>query len=383
MQFAFSDEQQQFRDMVRRFLVETSPTTQTRQLMDTELGFDPEVWGRMSQELGLAGLAIPEAHGGAGFGVVELCIAMEELGRAIACTPYLATAVLAAKAIELVGSSADQARLLPPIASGQCIATLALTEPSGLPGIEAIEATAAQSGGAYSLTGAKKFVIDGCNADLLLIAARTPGSTGSKGVSLFEVAADAPGLQRTALAVMDPTRKQAQLQVDSVPATLLGDFEGAAAGLQTTLDLAAIALANEMVGGAERLLEDTVAYTQLRVQFGRTIASFQAIKHRCTEMLLGVELAKSTAYYAAEAADAGAPDIAALASQAKAIAADTYMQTAIEAIQLHGGIGFTWDNDTHLWFKRAKSSEVLLGDAAWHRERMIQQTLQHMEAQTA
>ena len=383
MRFSFSDEQQQFRDMVRRFLAETSPTTETRRLMETEAGYDPDVWARMSQELGLAGLAIPEAHGGAGFGMVELCIATEELGRAIACTPYFSTAVLAAKAIELTGSAADHARLLPDIAAGQRIATLAITEPAGDPGIDRIETTATGGGASYSLTGTKKFVIDGASADLLLVAARTPGTTGTDGISLFEVAVDAPGLQRTPLAVMDPTRKQAELQLTDAPATLLGDFEGAAPGLQATLDLAAIALANEMVGGAERLLEDTVAYTQMRVQFGRTIASFQAIKHRCTELLLAVELAKSTAYYAAEAADEDASDVAALASQAKAMAADTYMQTAIEAVQLHGGIGFTWDNDTHLWFKRAKSSEVLLGDAAWHRERMIEQTLQHMEAQSA
>ena len=351
--------------------------------METDVGFDPETWRRMSQELGLAGLSIPAAYGGAGFGMVELCIAMEEMGRALVCTPYFATSVLAAKALELVAADEAKARLLPAIASGQCIATLALTETSGIPDISTIATTATASESGFSLSGEKKFVVDGCSADLLLVAARKPGTTGSHGISLFEVAADAPGLQRTPLNVMDPTRKQALVRLDNVPATALGNLEGAAEGLQATLDLAAIALANEMAGGAERLLEDTVEYTQLRVQFGRTIASFQAIKHRCTEMLLEVELAKSTAYYAAEAADEGADDIAALASQAKALAGDSYMHTAVEAIQLHGGIGFTWDNDTHLWFKRAKSSEVLLGDSSWHRERMIQQTLEHAEAQIA
>jgi len=383
MQFSFSEEQQQFRDMLRRFLAETSPTTETRRLMETELGFDRDVWARMSQELGLAGLGIPEAHGGAGFGMVEVCIALEEMGRGITCTPYFATSVLAAKAIEHVASATVQAHLLPQIASGELTATLAVTEPDGSPDLADVTTSAVPADDGYVLNGDKRFVIDGCSADLLLVVGRTPETSGTHGLSLFQVAPDASGLTRTALEVMDPTRKLAHLHLENTPAALLGVADAAASGLQHTLDLAALALANEMVGGAERLLEDTVEYTKLRVQFGRTIASFQAIKHRCTEMLLAVELAKSTAYYAAEAADAQSPELAALASQAKAMAADTYVQLAKEAVQLHGGIGFTWDNDTHLWFKRAKSSEVLLGDPAWHRERMIQNTVDQMEVAQA
>jgi alkylation response protein AidB-like acyl-CoA dehydrogenase len=218
-------------------------------------------------------------------------------------------------------------------------------------------------------------VLDGCSAQLILVVGRAPGTAGIEGLSLFAVAADAPGLTRRPLQTLDPTRKQAALTFRDTPATLLGVAGEAAAGLQRALDLGAIALANEMMGGAQQLLEDTLAFTRMRMQFGRPIASFQAIKHRATDMLLAVELAKSGAYYAAAAADDDDPELPVLASLAKAAASEAYLHTAIEAIQLHGGIGFTWDQDTHLWFKRAKSSEVLLGDPPWHRERMIRETL--------
>jgi alkylation response protein AidB-like acyl-CoA dehydrogenase len=343
--------------------------------METDEGFDAGIWQRLSQELGLCGLAIPEAYGGAGFGMVELCIAMEEMGRALLCAPFLSTSILAAKAIEHVASDDQKARLLPALAAGERIATLATTEPDGKPGLEAVALTAEPKDDGFVLNGRKKFVLDGCRADVLLVAARAPGTSGVDGLSLFEVAPNAAGLSRRQLTTLDATRKLAALELRDVKGVPLGEPGEAAAGLQHTLDLAAIALANEMVGGAERLLEDSIAFTKLRMQFGRPIASFQAIKHRATEMLLAVELAKSAAYYAAGAVDDQDPEVPTLASLANAAASETYLQTAIEAIQLHGGIGFTWEQDTHLWFKRAKSSEVLLGDAAWHRERMIQETL--------
>lgn len=375
MQFVFSAEQDQFRATVRRFLNDTSPTSEVRRLMETATGFDARVWQRLTQELALTGLAIPETWGGAGFGMVELSIAMEEMGRALLCAPFLSTAILAAKAIELVGNEAEKARLLPAIAAGEQRATLAITEPEGHPALSTVTLSAVRRNNAFTLNGAKKFVLDGCSADILLVAGREPGTSGLQGLSLFLVAADAPGLTRQHLQTLDPTRKQAALTFRDVPATLLGRSGEAGQGLQRTLDLAAIALANEMVGGAARLLEDTIEFTRLRMQFGRPIASFQAIKHRAAEMLLGVELAKSAAYYAAAAADDDDPEVPVLASLAKAAASETYLQTAIEAIQLHGGVGFTWDQDTHLWFKRAKSSEVLFGDPAWHRERMIEETV--------
>ena len=214
-------------------------------------------------------------------------------------------------------------------------------------------------------------MLDGHTADLIVVLARAPGSQGDDGLSLFTVRSDAPGLSRRALTTLDPTRKLARLQFDGVSASLLGDEGAGAAAFDRTMIEAAVCLANEMVGGAARLREDALAYAMLRVQFGRPIASFQSMKHKQADMLLEVELAKSAAYFAAAALDEGDADIAATASLAKACASDTYLQTAIHAIQIHGGIGFTWDNDTHLWFKRAKSAEILLGDAHLHRERMM------------
>jgi len=372
MKFSFSDEQAEFRNMLRRFLEDKSPTTEVRRLMATETGHDPDVWRQLSQELGLTAIHIPEAYGGQGFGVSELAIAVEEMGRALLCAPYFASTVLAATAILKAGSEAQKQALLPAIAAGETIATLALAEDGGAWGVDGIAATATSSGSKVTLDGSKSFVLDGTAADLLVIAARRPGSSGTDGVSLFTVAGDAAGVERTLLKSTDPTRKIARITLSGVEADLLGD-DGAAAGpLGETLDVAAICLANEMAGGAERLLEDAIEYAKMRVQFGRSIASFQSLKHKAADMLLEVELAKSAAYYAAAAVDEGDDDVPAVASLAKAAAADAYMQTAIHAVQIHGGIGFTWDNDTHLWFKRAKSSEVFLGGSAYHRERLMQ-----------
>ena len=372
IQFHFTEEQRQFRDMLRRFMAEASPSAEVRRLMDTELGFDPAVWRRMADELGLVGLMIPERYGGSGFGLVELGLATEEMGRVLLCAPYLASAVLAANALCRVGSEAQKQRWLPGIACGETLAALAFAEPGGEPGIESIALQAAAFDGGYSLTGCKDYVVDGCNADLLLVAALTEPGGGPAGLSLFAVSADAPGVRRRRLRTLDPTRQLARLDFDDAPAELLGDLGGAGPALAETLDIGAIALANEMAGGAQRLLEDTLEYIKLRMQFGRAVASFQAIKHRCAELLLQVELMKSVAYHAAQVADANPEQLAYEASLAKAAAGEAYLHAAIEAVQLHGGIGFTWDQDTQLWYKRAKSSEVLLGDPAWHRERMIQ-----------
>ena len=372
MKFSFTDEQQEFRLMLRRFLEDKSPTTEVRRLMATDTGCDPDVWRQLSQELGLTAIHIPEEYGGQGFGMSELAIAVEETGRALLCGPYFASTVMAATAILKVGSEEQKRSFLPKIASGETIATLALAETQGNWTAEGVAMTATPAGDTYKLDGKKSFVLDGCTADLIVVAAREAGSKGQDGLSLFAVSADAAGLDKIALTAVDDTRKLAQLNFDGVSAELLGEAGGAAAPLQDTLDVAAICLANEMVGGAERLRESSVDYANLRVQFGRPIASFQTLKHKSADMLLEVELAKSAAYYAAAALDDGDDDVSALASLAKAAAAEAYMQTAVHTIQIHGGIGFTWDNDTHLWFKRAKSSEVFLGTTAYHRERMMQ-----------
>jgi len=371
MQFSFTNEQEEFRSVLRRFFEEKSPPTVVRRLMETDSGWDREGWRELNQQLGLTAVHIPEAYGGQGFGPVELGIVLEEMGRALLCAPFFASTVLAATAIMNAGTEAQKRALLPPIADGDCIATLAFTEPNGRWDASGIEATATPVGGKFRLDGVKSFVLDGHTADLIVVLARRPGSTGDDGLSFFTVPGDALGLVRRALKVLDPTRKQARLEFRSVEAELLGEEGGGAGPFARTMTQAAVCLANEMVGGAEKLRQSALDYANLRVQFGRTIASFQSMKHKQADMLVDVELAKSAAYYAAAAAAEDDAELPALASLAKACASDAYMQTAIHTIQIHGGIGFTWDNDTHLWFKRAKSSEVFLGDPTWHREQMM------------
>ena len=372
MRFSFTDEQREFRAVLRRFLEDKSPATEVRRLMETESGCDPEVWRALSRDLGLTAIHVPESYGGQGFGVVELGIVCEEMGRALLCAPYFASTVLAATSI-LNAATEDQKRaLLPAIAAGEAVATLAFTEENGRWDSAGVETTATLANGAFRLDGVKSFVLDGHTADRIVVLARRPGSEGDDGLSLFAVEAGAKGLERRPLETADPTRKLARLEFKSVEADLLGAEGAAAAPFSRTLDLAVICLANEMVGGAERLREAALDYSLMRMQFGRAIGSFQVIKHKAADMLVDVELAKSAAYCAAEAADEDDAELPALASLAKASAAEAYMQTAIHAIQIHGGIGFTWENDTHLWFKRAKSSEVFLGDPAFHRERLMQ-----------
>ena len=372
IQFAFTDEQEQFRSAVRRFLNDKSPTTEVRRLMASDDGYDPKVWRQLSEELALPGVHIPEQYGGAGFGMVELCIVAEELGRALLCAPYFSTAVLAANAILNAGTKEQKARLLPDLASGARLATLAVTELNGRWDPQAIELVATPAAGGYLLNGTKSYVVDGHLAELLVVAARMPATSGAQGLALFTLRGDSGGVERRRLESMDATRKLARIDFHGAHADLLGTLDDGAESLSRTLDQAAIALANEMVGGAQALFDSAVNYAKLRVQFGRTIGSFQAIKHKCADMLLDLELAKSAAYYAAQAAAVEDPEWPALACLAKAAASETYMRMAAECIQLHGGIGFTWDNDTHLWFKRAKSSEVFLGQPNYHRELLMQ-----------
>jgi len=372
IQFAFTDEQEQFRSAVRRFLNDKSPTTEVRRLMATAEGYDPAVWRQLSEDLALPGIHVPEQYGGAGFGMVELCIVTEELGRALLCAPYFSTAVLAANAILKAGTEEQKSALLPEIAKGARLATLAVTEPDGNWDPAGIKAVATPDSDGYRLDGVKSFVVDGHLAELLIVAARAPKTTGLEGLALFTLDANATGVERRLLESMDPTRKIARIDFRGAHAKLLGKLDDGAEPILRTLNRAAIALANEMVGGAQTLLDSAVNYAKLRVQFGRTIGSFQAIKHKLADMLLDLELAKSAAYYAAQAAAAADPEWPALASLAKAAASETYLHTAAECIQIHGGIGFTWDNDTHLWFKRAKSSEVFLGQPSYHRELLMQ-----------
>ena len=372
MKFSFTPEQEEFRAGLRRALEARSPTKEVRRLMATDAGWERDGWQKLNRELGLTAVHIPESYGGSGFGYGELGIVLEEMGRGLLCAPFFSTAVLATTAILNAGTEEQKQALLPSIASGDTTATLAFSEDDGRNDGAAVTMTAAPSGAVYRLDGTKSFVLDGHTADLIVVLARQPGSTGEDGLSFFTVTGDAPGLERRRLKTMDETRKLARLQFNSVEARLLGKAGGAAGPFAKTMQQALVCLANEMVGGAERLREDALNYVQMRMQFGRALASFQTMKHKAADMLVDVELAKSAAYYAAAALDDGDADIQAIASLAKACASEAYLQTAIHAVQMHGGIGFTWDNDTHLWFKRAKSSEILFGDANQHRETMMQ-----------
>jgi len=365
--FAFSEEQEELRRSVRRFLEDKSPVTEVRRLMETTEGYDPAVWTQMGSQLGLQGLTIPEEYGGSGYSYVELIVVLEEMGRALLCAPYFSTVALATNAILTSGDDAAKKELLAGIAGGETIATLAITEDNGRWDLEGIQLQAKRSGDGYTLDGHKMFVIDGHTANLIVVAARSDA-----GVSLFAVDGDASGLTRTPLSTMDMTRKQARLEFAGTPARLIGTEGGAEAGLSKTMDLAAVALAAEQVGGAQKCLDMSVEYAKVRIQFGRPIGSFQAIKHKCADMLLEVESAKSAAYYAGWAAAEDSDELPVVASLAKAYCSEAYFHAAAENIQIHGGIGFTWEHDAHLYFKRAKSSELLLGDPTYHRELLAQ-----------
>jgi alkylation response protein AidB-like acyl-CoA dehydrogenase len=361
--FAFGPEHDELRATVRRFLADRSPEAEVRRLMETDAGYDPAVWRQLAH-LGLTGLLVPERHGGSGSGCVELQIVCEEMGRALLCAPFLSSAVLATSALLHAGDEAARARYLPGLADGSVIGTLAVTEESGSWRAEDTVARAESDGaGGYTLTGEKLFVLDGAVADLLLVLAATDAGPG-----LLAVQAGAGGLVREPMATLDATRKQARITFDGTPATLVGPIERAAKGLAAALDVAAAALAAEQAGGARRVLEMAVEYAKVREQFGRPIGSYQAIKHKCADMLLEVESATSAAYAAGWAVDARSAEVGVLASLAKAYCSEAYYRCAAENIQVHGGIGFTWEHPAHLYFKRATSTQVLLGSPTYHRE---------------
>jgi len=367
MNFAFSEEQEELRRSVHRFLEDKSPMTEVRRLMETTEGVDPAVWEQLTKQLGLHALTIPEEYGGAGFGYVELIVVLEEMGANLLCAPYFSTVALGANALLSSGDEGAKKDLLRRIAEDGATATLAFTEDTGRWDADGITLAATQSAGSWKLDGHKSFVIDGHSAELVLVAARS-----GQGLSLFAVEGDASGLTRTPLATMDQTRKQARLEFASTPARLIGDDGAAAPVLARTLDLAAVALAAEQVGGAQRCLDMAVDYAKTRIQFGRPIGSFQAIKHKCADMLLEVESAKSAAYYAGWAAAEDSEELPVVASLAKSYCSEAFFHAAAENIQIHGGIGFTWEHDAHLYFKRAKSSELMLGDPSYHRELLAQ-----------
>ncbi|NRA08272.1 MAG: acyl-CoA/acyl-ACP dehydrogenase [Myxococcales bacterium] len=374
MHFAFTDEQEELRDSARAFLAEHSSGDQVRQAMASELGYDPEVWKRIGSELGWPCVIVPEAYGGIGLGAVELVALMEVMGESLLCSPFFSTVCLATQTILQSGDDAQKARYLPDIAEGQCRAALAYAEAGGGREPDEISTTATQDAGGYRLSGCKRFVVDGHSADLLVVAARAPGSSGEEGISLFVLPAEIEGLSRRALPTLDQSRRQAEITLEDVRVDAdarLGEEGAAWPALQRSLDLAAIALAAEQAGGAQRCLDLSVDYAKERQQFGRPIGSFQAIKHKCADMMVRVESARSAAYYAGcVAAEPEAGDLERAASLAKSYCSEAYFHCAGESIQIHGGVGFTWEYDPHLHFKRAQWGKACLGEAAWHRERV-------------
>jgi alkylation response protein AidB-like acyl-CoA dehydrogenase len=375
MNFAFNEDQEALRSSARSFLEDKSTSEIVTKVMESEAGFDPDLWKSLGAELGWTAVSIPEAYGGLGLTYIELVALLELMGESLLCAPFFSTICLAGNALLVAGTEEQKQEHLPGIAAGETIATLAFSEANGRWDARGIEAVAKKDGGDFVLNGTKTFVIDGHTANLLIVAARREGSQDEDGVSLFVVPADTAGIERSLLPTMDQTRKQAEIKLGGVrvPASALMGEEGQGWGkLSKILDLAAIALSAEQVGGAQRCLDMSVQYAKERIQFGRPIGSFQAIKHKCADMMLKVESARSASYYAGWAASVDDAELPVLASLAKAYCSDAYFKCAAESVQIHGGVGFSWEYAVHLYFKRAKSSETFLGDAAYHRELVAQ-----------
>ena len=365
MRFALTEEQDQLRDISRRFLGETHGSTNLRKAMASELGFDLEVWARVGEELGWTALAIPEERGGFGFSFTDQVPILEELGRHLSGLPFLSSAVLGTQALIQGASDAQQHTWLPRLAAGEARATLAWVGPSGDwsgtdPGVDATR----QAGG-WRLDGTARWVIDGHSADVLIVAARVDDTTG-----LFCVPADTAGVRAEAISTMDQTRRLARLTCTGVALGEQDRMPGGAASLARTLDRGRAALACEQVGIAEAAMDLAVDYAKVRKQFDRAIGSFQAIKHTCADMLVHVESARSAAWYAAWAAAEAPEELPLAAAVAQATASEAAFRCAADGLQVHGGIGFTWESDVHLFLKRARAAQTLFGDVADHHARV-------------
>lgn len=374
MDFAFTDEQQMIRDSAETFLKATSTSAAVRAAMSTELGYDAELWQRLCGELYWQAIHIPETYGGLGLSYVEVVALFEQMGRFLLCAPYFSTVALATNALLCAGSEAQKADYLGRICAGST-ATLAFTRSRDW-SVEGVSAEFQRRGDEVVLNGEYRYVIDGHSAEFLILAAREQGCDQPSGIRLFVVRAEQAGLERQVLPTMDQTRRQANIRLNNLCLPASAELEhGDWLALEKTLQLATIALAAEQAGAMQQLLDMTVAYTQERHQFNRPIASFQAIKHKAADMMLRSEVARSAIYYAACTADtalsdgnAFRADLAEAASIAKSWCSESCFSNAAEALQMHGGVGFTWEYDVHLYFKRAKASEHLLGDSSWHRE---------------
>jgi alkylation response protein AidB-like acyl-CoA dehydrogenase len=364
MGYAYSQEQEMLRDSVRSFLGDKLPMARVRELMETESGLDSAAWTEMAA-MGLPAMHIPERYGGAGFSYRELGIVMEEMGRALTPSPMLSSVVLGANLLLLAGSEEQRTRLLPAIASGETTVAVAIAEP-GRDGAANSDTTAVADGDEIVLTGTKAYVVDGHTAGVLIV-----GATDESGEVVFHIVdAESPGVTRRRSETLDMTRKQAEVALDGTRVPASARLEGRGETVVSRLyDLAVVALAHEQVGGAQICMEMSVDYAKERVQFGRPIGSFQAIKHLCADMLVRVESARSAAYHAAAVVDVDEAELRIAAPLAKAACSDAYFQVAADMIQVLGGVGFTWEHDAHLHFKRARTSQLMFGDpGVWRSE---------------
>ena len=372
MDFAFSEEQEMLRRSARDFLAKECSSKVVRKLMESSDTFDEGLWQKVAG-LGWTALGIPEEYGGVGT-FLDLVVVLEEAGRALMPGPFFATMGLAVPAIIEAGTEAQKKEALGAIAQGSARATLAFTEPSGRWDAGSVTLTAKPSGGGWQLDGVKQFVPDAEAADYMVVAARTRGE-GEDGVSLFLVKGRPKGMTVAPLKTLDQTRRWSEVRFDGVKldtGSLMGAADKAWPQLKRALEWATAALCAEMVGGTQKVLETSTEYAKTRHQFGKAIGIYQAVSHKLADMLVLSESGRSATYYAAWAVDADAPDRSLAASMAKAYVSDAYRKIAGDGIQVHGGIGFTWEHDMHLYFKRAKSSEVTLGDATYHRELVAQ-----------
>ena len=363
-----TDGRRELRETAREFFAKHSDEAAVRATMETEDGFDRHLWDLMATQLGLQALLIPERFGGAEFSFTNMQIVLDEMGRALVCAPFLSSAVMSVAA--LLASSDDDAcaDLLPRIADGSMIATLAVTDENGWWDATNNDVHAEKQGDGWLLTGRRWFVLAGHTADLVLVAAQT-----SSGPGLFAVRRQSPGLTAVRLETLDMTRTLADIEFDGVAGTLVGSQGDADRIVRRALAAGLAGLAVEQAGTARRAMEMSVEYAKVREQFGRPIGSFQAIKHKCADMLLEVESATSVAYAAGQAIDDDSEEAVMLASMAKAYCSEALSHVAAENIQVHGGIGFTWEHPAHLYFRRAKSTEMLLGNPVYHREQLLRE----------
>jgi len=373
MDIGFTEEQELLRTSARKFLENECPSAFVRQRMAEPAAMTENFWQKLAEQ-GWFGILYPDELGGSALGLVDMTVLMEEMGRAVMPGPFFSTVLLGGSAILEAGSPGQRQEWLPRIAEGSAKVSLAWTEPNARWDAAGIVATGRETAGGFVLSGTKLFVLDAHLSDALVIAVRTrDGSTMEDGVSLFLVPKEAAGIGVTLLPTIDETRKLCEVRLDNVAvsaAALLGERHGGWPGLARVLDRATVALCAEMCGGAQQVLEMTTAYAKIRIAFGKPIGSYQGVKHQAADMLVAIENAKSLTYYAAWAVDEGLAEAPLAVSMAKAAASDMYRKVASTGIQLHGGIGFTWEHDLQLYFKRAKAAEVAFGDATWHRERV-------------